>query len=83
MREEQQPTKGSTTCKKITMAIGGGLDHDPPLPHELSMFWKMVAACNKWPANENQQKFVKRMETIPTVALLTEEPYKSTLNLVE
>jgi len=65
------------------MAPGGGPKLDPPLPPALSAFRKLVEACNKRPANENQQKFVNRMETISTIALSFEEPYKSTLNLAK
>jgi hypothetical protein len=65
------------------MAPGGGPEAAPPLPPELNVFRKLVATCNKHPTSEQQQKFVKKLETIPTVALPTEEPCRSALNLVE
>jgi hypothetical protein len=65
------------------MAPGGGPEAAPPLPPELIMFRNLVATCNKCPSSEQQQKFVKKLETIPTVALPTEEPCRSTLNLAE
>jgi hypothetical protein len=47
------------------------------------VFRKLVATSNKRPTSEHQQKFVKKLETIPTVALSTEEPCRSALNLTE
>jgi hypothetical protein len=63
-----------------TMAPRGGPKVVPPLPPELMAFRKLVASCNKFLANDLQQKFVKRLE-IPTVALLIEYPRRSALNL--
>jgi len=42
----------------------------------LGSLWKHATSAQ-------QQKFVKKLETIPTVALPTEEPCRSALNLVE
>ena len=65
------------------MAPGGGREKKTPLPPKLAAFRDLVAACNKRPATENQQKFVKKMASIPTVALPTKEPCKAVLNLAE
>ena len=65
------------------MAPGGGAEPPPPLPPELTTFKKLVAACNKRSSTTSQQKFVKKMEAIPMVALPAEENWHAALNLVE
>eukprot|EP00253_Pinus_taeda_P028376 PITA_28376 len=54
-----------------------------PLPPKVLDFQKMVAACGKWPPSPQQQKFVKKKDCIPTVALPVEETCRSALNLVD
>lgn len=43
----------------------------------------MVAASSKCPLSASQQKFVKKLDSIPTVALPEEEICKAALNLAE
>jgi len=57
---------------------------DPsPLPPEVTEFQKMIEACNRRPPSAQQQKFIKKKDCIPTVALLEEETCRSALNLVD
>jgi len=65
------------------MAPGGGPKATPPLPPGLIVFRKLVATCNKCQTSKQQHKFVKKLETIPTVALPTKEPCRSDLNLTK
>lgn len=52
------------------MAPGGGREKETPLPPEQATFRNLVAAYKKRPGSENQQKFVKKMETIPQLLFL-------------
>jgi len=55
---------------------------DPrPLPPEVIEFQKMIDACSRRPPSAQQQKFVKKKDCIPMVALPEEETCCSTLNL--
>jgi hypothetical protein len=56
---------------------------DPDPPPEVLAFRNMVAAGPKRPPSAIQQKFVRKMDTIPTVALPEEETCKAALNLAE
>jgi hypothetical protein len=57
----------------------------PPLspPPEISAFKALIAATSKRPLTASQQKFVKKLDSIPTVALPEEETCKAALNLAE
>jgi hypothetical protein len=56
------------------MAPGGGLEvPPPPLPPKLDMFRKLVISCNKRPASDSHQKFVKKLDNIPSIDLPAEE----------
>jgi hypothetical protein len=66
------------------MAPGGGPEAPPPpLPPELDAFRKLVVACNKQPASDSQQKFVKKLDNIPSIDLPGEETCRSALTLAE
>jgi hypothetical protein len=65
------------------MASRGGSEPPPPPPPELTTFKKLVEACSKRPVTPSQHKFVKKMESISSVALPTEEPCLPSLNIVE
>lgn len=52
-------------------------------PAEVLAFKAMIEACSKRAPSVAQQKFIKRMEKIPTVALSEEETCKAALNLAE
>jgi hypothetical protein len=65
------------------MASGGGPEAPPPLPPEITAFRKLVAANDKCPTTGIQQKFVKKLDNIPSVDLPAEEPCRSALNLAE
>lgn len=61
----------------------GSSEIPPPSPPEVEAFKKLVAASGKWPITGAQQKFVKKLDNIPTVVLSIEETCRSALNLVE
>ena len=65
------------------MAAGGGSKTAHTFPSELSAFKNLFAACNKHRVSASQQKFVKKLDAIPTVALLMEESCHAALNLAE
>jgi hypothetical protein len=66
------------------MALGGGPEAPPPpLPLELDAFKKLVTACNKQPASDSHQKFIKKLDSIPSIDLPAEETYRYALKLVE
>jgi len=52
-------------------------------PAEVCEFHKMVVACCKRPPIAQQQKFVKKKDNIPSMALPEEENFRSALNLVD
>eukprot|EP00253_Pinus_taeda_P004488 PITA_04488 len=54
---------------------------DPP--PEVSAFISLIASRTKRPPSAFQQKFIKRMDTIPSVALPEEDTCKAALNLAE
>jgi hypothetical protein len=58
---------------------------DPPLPPppEVIAFKAMIDSNSKRQPSASQQKFVKRMDSIPSVALPEEETCKAALNLAE
>jgi hypothetical protein len=56
---------------------------DPDPPPEVQAFRKMVETGAKRPPSATQQKFVRKMDSIPTVALPEEETCKAALNLAE
>lgn len=59
-------------------------DPNPPsAPLEVLAFRSMVVAGPKRPPSAIQQKFVKKLDTIPFVALPEEETCKAALNLAE
>jgi len=55
----------------------------PPLPPKIDAFKRLVASCGKRKANPNQQNFVKKVESIPSIELPTEHPCRTALNLAE
>jgi hypothetical protein len=66
------------------MAPGGGPEAaPPPLPPEIDSFRKLIATCNKRPASYSQQKFIKKLDNIPSINLPPEETCRSALNLVK
>jgi hypothetical protein len=65
------------------MDAGGGTVPTPlPWP-ELDAFRKLVAEASKRPPLAAQQKFVKKLECIPSVELPLEETCRMTVNLVD
>jgi hypothetical protein len=64
------------------MSPSGGLDPSPP-PPEVTAFKALIDLNSKRQPSVSQQKFVKRMNTIPTVALPEAETCKAALNLAE
>ena len=56
---------------------------DPPPPPEVTAFRAMIANAPKRPPSQSQQKFVKKLDSIPTVALPEGDTCKSALNLAE
>lgn len=62
---------------------GDGEADPPPLPPEVIEFQKIIEACNRRPPSAQQQKFVKKKDCIPTVALPEEETCRSALNLAD
>jgi hypothetical protein len=56
---------------------------DPDPPPEVTAFKSMIAAGPKRPPSASQQKFVKKMASIPSVALPEAETCKAALNLAE
>jgi hypothetical protein len=65
------------------MASGGGPEAPPPLPPEVAAFKALVSASGKRPVSGPQLKFVKKLDSIPKVALPEEEICRSALNLAE
>jgi hypothetical protein len=66
------------------MSPGGGIKAPPPpLPPDLDAFRKLVATCNKRPASDSHQKFVKKLDSIPSIDLPAKETCRSTMNLAE
>jgi len=65
------------------MASRGGSEPPPPLPPDLSVFKNLVEVCSKLPTLATQEKFVKNMDSIPSVALPVEEPCRAALKVVE
>jgi hypothetical protein len=63
-------------------AGGGAIPNPPPLP-ELEAFRKLVAAASKRPPSAVQQKFVKKLDSIPSVELPLEETCRTTVNLAD
>ena len=55
--------------------------HNPPL--EISAFKYLIATSSKRPPSANQQKFFKKLDSIPTVSLPEEETCKEASNLEE
>ena len=55
----------------------------PPLPPEVLAFKSLVASGPKRPPSESLKRFVKKMDSIPTVALPEEDTCRSALNLAE
>jgi hypothetical protein len=64
--------------------LGRGPRGSPtPLPSEIDAFKKLFVACNKQPASDSLQKFVKKLDNIPSIDLPIEETCRSALNLAE
>jgi hypothetical protein len=63
-------------------AGGGSVPTSPPLP-EIDAFRKMVAEASKRPSSAAQQKFVKKLDCIPSVELPLEETCRSAVNLAD
>lgn len=53
------------------------------LPLELLAFKPLVGDCSKRPISASQQKFIKKMEAISTVALPAEELCRAALNIAK
>jgi hypothetical protein len=65
------------------MDVGGGAIPTPPPLSELEAFRKLVAAASKRPPSAVQQKFVKKLDNIPSVELPLEETCRTTVNLAD
>ena len=65
------------------MEPGGGPAAPPPFPPEIEAFKALVTASRKRQVTGPQQKFVKKLDSIPKVALPEEEICRSALNLTE
>jgi hypothetical protein len=63
-------------------AGGGAIPNPSPLP-ELEAFRKLVAAASKRTPSAVQQKFVKKLDSIPSVELPLEETCRTTVNLAD
>ena len=61
------------------MAVG----EDPSFPFELDAFRKLVAASKKKKLSLNQQKFVKKLDNIPSVDLPAEHPCLTAMNIAD
>lgn len=62
----------------------GSGDPDPPrVPSEVMAFRSMIAAGTKRPPSGMQKKFVKKLDSIPSVALPEQETCKAAMNLTE
>ena len=56
---------------------------DPSPPLKLDAFRRLVVASNKNKLSSNEQKFVKKLDSIPSVDLPTERPYQTSMNIVD
>ena len=65
------------------MVLGGDPEVLPPPLSEVLAFQKLVAASSKRHTSYSQQKFVKKLDNIPMVALHVEESCRFALNLAE
>lgn len=67
------------------MALGGGPEAPPPSPPppDILAFKKLIDDSSKRPAREIQSKFLKKLDSIPTVALPVEDSCRSALNLAK
>ena len=65
------------------MDQGGGSEAPPPPILEVEAFRNLLDAAGKRPIFGSQQKFVKKMDNIPTVEFPMEETSRSALNLAE
>jgi hypothetical protein len=64
------------------MDVGEGVTPPPPLP-DLEAFKKLVAGASKRPLSATKQKFVKKLDCIPSVELPIEETCRSAVNLAD
>ena len=65
------------------MGPEGGPEASSSHPPELVAFKKLIDSYGKRKMNESQHKFIKKLDCISTVSLLTEETCRSTLNLAD
>jgi len=65
------------------MALEGGSEPPTSLPPEILDFKQLVGKCSKRPMTASQNKFVKKIETIPIVTLLAKEPYRAAMNIAK
>jgi hypothetical protein len=65
------------------MDVGGGVVPTPSPLSEFDAFRKLVAEASKRPLSAAQQKFVKKLECIPSVELPLEETCRMTVNLAD
>ena len=65
------------------MGPNGAPEGSTSNPPELVAFRKLIARCDKCKLNETQQKFMKKMDSIPTVALSAKETCRLALNLAD
>ena len=77
------PARPSSACSGPDPAMDDRRAPDPPPPLEVSAFRAMIAVAPKRPPSMYQQKFVKKMASIPSVALPEEDTCKAALNLDE
>ena len=59
------------------MVVGGGSSPPP----ELTTFRRLVAARSKRKIRPNQQKFVKKLDNIPSIDLPAEHPCQIAMNI--
>jgi len=63
------------------MASRGGYEPPPLLPLDLSAFKKLIESCSRRPVSTTEENFVKKLDSIPLIALRVDEACRAALNL--
>ena len=64
----------------MRIMVAGG---DPSPPPNLDAFRKLVATSSKRKLSLNQQKFVKKLDNIPSMDLPVERPWQIAMNIAD
>ena len=68
------------TLRDLSAMVAG----EDPSPHpKLDAFGRLVAASSERKLSPNQQKFVKKLDNIPSVDLPTEHPCRTAMNIAD